>query len=683
MKKPSLIVLFIFTLVLLHAQNSHLVNEWMTNATGSQPMLISAVTVSPADNLYVAGSFEKIIKIKNYTIESKSEGRDFIAKFNKQDSLEQVSTIKANAYLHVSSLFADQNEHLLAAGYFSDTLQLAEKVLVANNYIDAFIADINEEGAILNPRQIAGNFTGNPLFYKTGQHGFRYLSASFTGAGIAVGQNKFTATGTGSIVVLKFNQDNKLVSSLMISGTGKFVVNDMAIHGSKLFLSGSFSKSFIAGTKKYRSNGRDDAFFITVDRDLKLEAVKTVGSAYNDAGSVTVFDKTGGVVYGGIFSGKMKIARKTVLTSDGNNDIFVLRYDYRNHLTWSTTLGGEAGKYLKSLSVNNRGNIYIAGSFRGKISKSRSVATSKKDKDNVFIAKYNADGKFQFIEPLGDSASSVACQLFTDVDGNLLVAGNYYKRFRAMDKKSDSTGNLSFYVTRLHDCDNSPKVHLPADTALCTDDFTIVADSGFSSYIWNDYLNGSNKFTAEKTGNYNIEAIDKYGCKSEDSIYVTLNKPKTINLGDDITLIKGETVVLDAGDGFENYIWSNALTGQEITVNTIYMIPGNYNYSVAGTDINNCKAEDNITITVMDKIDATVYPNPASDLLTVQFLKNIEMEKTTVRITTELGTVVLTKDLKTSDYPICKVNISTLARGTYYLIITQSTSNSIWKFVKL
>ncbi len=683
MKNTLLFIFLIFVLEAATAQNSHLVNEWMTNATSKQPLLISAIAISPADNLYIAGGFEKTMKIKNRTVESKAEGKDFIARFNKQDTLEQISTVKAQAYLHISSLFADKNERLLAAGYFSDTLQFSNITLIAKSYIDVFLADIDESGVLLNTKQIVGNFNGSQLFYITDGQGFRYFAASFSGKSISIGQKTLTTNGNNSIVILKFNEENKLVNSLVIPGKGNITLNDMKIHRTNLFLSGSFSKSFVAGTKTYRSKGGEDAFFITLNQNLKPDEVKTFGGSYNDSGNATAFDKAGGVVYGGIFSGNIIINQKTVLDASGNNDVFILKYDIGNHLIWSNTLGGDADKYLKSLSVNNRGNIYLAGSFRGNISRNRSVAISKKNMDNVFIAKYSADGKFKYVEPLGDSASSVTCRLLTDDKGNLLIAGNYFKRFRAIDKNADSTEDLSFYVARLHDCDNSPRVNLPPDTALCANHFTIVADSGFSSYIWNDYLNGSNKLKAEKTGNYSVEAIDKYGCKSEDSIYVTLNEPKTINLGNDVTLTKGETVVLDAGDGFEKYVWSNALTAQKITVNTTNLMPGNYNYSVTGTDINNCKAEDNITIKVMDKIDATVFPNPASDLLTVQFLKNIEMEKTTVRITTELGTVVLTKNLKTSDFPVCKVNISSLARGTYYLIITQSTFNSIWKFVKL
>ncbi|MBN2892115.1 MAG: choice-of-anchor L domain-containing protein [Bacteroidales bacterium] len=81
----------------------------------------------------------------------------------------------------------------------------------------------------------------------------------------------------------------------------------------------------------------------------------------------------------------------------------------------------------------------------------------------------------------------------------------------------------------------------------------------------------------------------------EDTIVekITINGRKVF-LGDDVTIKEGENYTLDAGPGGVSYLWSNGETTQTITVNQ----PGNYLVEVTFAD--DCKAKDDINITVKD-----------------------------------------------------------------------------------
>jgi len=683
MKRVLPILLLLSMFGLAEAQNTHLVNEWMINASGNQPILVSAITSSPSGNLYVAGSFEENIKLRKQTIGAKADGHDFIAKFNKQDSLELLSAIKACGYYHISSLHADSFDNLFVAGYFSDTLQIAGKQLVAKNYIDAFIADIDEDGEMQNFKQIESSFYGTPLIYKTDQQGYRYLVTSFTGKSFSMGKKTFVTDSYHNIIVLKFNQDNNIVKSILIPGNGKLIVNDMTISKSGIFLSGTFSNYFTINTKEYRSKGRDDAFFITLDGDLSTEAVKIFGTEYNDAGGATAFDKEGDVLYAGTFTGDLKITNKVLLRSNGNTDVFIIKYDSKGNLSWADNIGGSSSKHLKSLVINKSGNIYVAGSFSGKIKKKKEYAVSKKSTENVFIAKYNPLGKFEFIEALGDTAASVTCRLLADDEGNLFIGGNYYKRFQAIDKKSDSTGDLSFYVTCLFDCDAAQKVKLPADTVVCADEYTIIADSGFSSYVWNGISNNNFKFNAKRSGSYVLEVSDQYGCISSDTMVLKINKPLQVDLGDDITVQKGETIELDAGSGFEKYVWNTGCRQQKLFVNTENAITGDYLYKVTTTDENNCTSTDKVLVSVADGLIVKLYPNPATEWVTVEITNINKKEKLKIQIITQKGQTVKEQIINNCTIINKKINTSTLNAGEYYLIVINGKSEKVIKLFKL
>ena len=680
---PVLLLLSMFGFA--EAQNTHLVNEWMINASGNQPILISTITSSPSGNLYVAGSFEENIKLRKQTIGAKPDGHDFIAKFNKQDSLELLSAIKARGYYHISSLHADSFDNLFVAGYFSDTLQIAGKQLVAKNYIDAFIADIGDDGAMQNFKQVESSFYGTPLIYKTDQQGYRYLVASFTGKSFSMGKKTFVTDSYHNIIVLKFNQDNNIVKSILIPGNGKLIVNDMTISKSGIFLSGTFSNYFTVNTKEYRSKGRDDAFFITLDGDLSTKAVKTFGTEYNDVGGATAVDKEGNLLYAGTFTGDIKITNKVSLRSNGNTDIFIIKFDSKGSLSWADNIGGSSNKHLKSLVVNKSGNIYIAGSFSGKIKKKKEYAVSKKSTENVFIAKYNSLGKFKFIEALGDTAASVTCRLLADDEGNLFVGGNYYKRFQAIDKESDSTGNISFYVARLFDCDAARKVKLPADTAVCADEYTIIADSGFASYIWNGISNNSFKFNAKRSGSYVLEVSDQHECISSDTIELTINNPKQVDLGGDITVQKGETIELDAGPGFKKYVWSDNSTSQKLLIDTRQFAIGNSKkFSITTIDRNQCQTFDDILVNVIEGIEIELYPNPVTDVLTVVINNQFDNEKLELQVISQTGQILRRLTIYTNERKVIKkINVRNLGRGKYHLFISDKEYTISKSFIRL
>ncbi len=80
---------------------------------------------------------------------------------------------------------------------------------------------------------------------------------------------------------------------------------------------------------------------------------------------------------------------------------------------------------------------------------------------------------------------------------------------------------------------------------------------------------------------YSLKITDSAGCQSTDDIVVTVStKPQAqISPLGPITMCPGDTVVLDGGAGFGQYIWSNGRTTQKINV----MIAGNYSVIVSNT----------------------------------------------------------------------------------------------------
>lgn len=79
-------------------------------------------------------------------------------------------------------------------------------------------------------------------------------------------------------------------------------------------------------------------------------------------------------------------------------------------------------------------------------------------------------------------------------------------------------------------------------------------------------------------------------CSGVDTVTVVVNTPPTVNLGADDSLCIGSSTLLDAGQGFGSYLWSDGSTGQTLLVSAAGT------YSVTVTDANGCSNADTIVL---------------------------------------------------------------------------------------
>lgn len=124
------------------------------------------------------------------------------------------------------------------------------------------------------------------------------------------------------------------------------------------------------------------------------------------------------------------------ITSQGNEDIFVAKYDSSGLYQWAFGLGNigqETQERAWDIATDSSGNSYVVGGFHGTMN-FNPLGTSMNDSlpDNsagLFIAKYNTNGIAQWVVILDVKGNSVFTETYAtcdlDENGNLFVAGNF------------------------------------------------------------------------------------------------------------------------------------------------------------------------------------------------------------------------------------------------------------------
>jgi gliding motility-associated-like protein len=132
----------------------------------------------------------------------------------------------------------------------------------------------------------------------------------------------------------------------------------------------------------------------------------------------------------------------------------------------------------------------------------------------------------------------------------------------------------------------TPEITLGNDTLICNGNPLLLAPgAGFENYLWQDN-SIQPTFTVNQSGLYWVEVGNEFGCTSRDSIEVTISEGPEIFLGNDSTLCVGDTVLLNPGSNFQNYLWQDGSTNSTFTATNggVYWVEVSDEFGCPGYD---------------------------------------------------------------------------------------------------
>lgn len=145
----------------------------------------------------------------------------------------------------------------------------------------------------------------------------------------------------------------------------------------------------------------------------------------------------------------------------------------------------------------------------------------------------------------------------------------------------------------------NPTVFLGNDTTICSSSpITLDAGAGYDGYLWNTGGTGQT-LPAGSTGNYSV-TVTAGVCSDVDSISITVIADPVVDLGVDTSICQGDILTLDATNAGATYNWSTTESSPTINVSS------SNTYSVTVTSGGICSVTDDILVTVLPNVDATI-----------------------------------------------------------------------------
>jgi hypothetical protein len=641
-------------------------------------------------------------------------------------SLEWVNHTGGISDDYCQSILVDSVGHVFVAGTFRDTIDVDPGQGILNFGSPAgknsFIQKLDADGNLLWARHIEGASASGIGSIALDNLGNIYAAGGFSGTvdfDPGSGVSALTSPWYTSIFVAKYDQNGDLVWVKSTHGAAYNGSNSVATDDfGNVYTTGHFTgvADFDPdiGVYNLTSAGSPDVFVQKLSPDGDFMWARRMGGTFNDYGHEILVDNQGNVVVSGDFSLTLDLdtaAGVASITSNGDQDIFLLKLDANGNLIWLKQIGGNGDDRSLKIAVNATGDIYNVGYFNDSVDFDPGLATntlSSAGGQDAYIQKLNADGDLLWVQQIGGNSADWGTAVTIDSDENVYLSGFFSGTVDFDSGVSNNvlvSGGLSdIYIQKLDDNGNLIWLEQISGTANDIPNDIEVDNSNHvylcgSFYGVTDFDPGANTTVFSAVGSSDIFVAKLAPCVANGIDYQTACS--SYQWVDGVTYTNSNStaifnIVAGAASGCDslatldltiisNYAGSETISicnGDSVLINQDYQsAEGNYSNSYISMDA--CDSTVVTTLIFMDPnscINAVhqlstsnyyIYPNPTKGNLTIRF-DEIQQELT-LRIFAITGQLLENRNFRNSNVLDLELN---KPRGVYFLEIVDINGNT-------
>lgn len=345
------------------------------------------------------------------------------------------------------AIAVDPNGDVIVAGTFWNAIDLGGGVLTSAGMTDVFLAKFDATGAHVWSHRFGDSGLQNTTGAAVDANGNVALTGYFRGT-VDFGGGGLTSAGSSDIFIAGYDANGTHQWSKRFgdaySDQGKGVAFDL---NGNVVLVGAFNGTVDFGGGPLAGAGALDAFVASFDATGAHRWSRRFGDGDSqEAWSVSI-DPFGHISIGGGFSGSIDFGGGP-LTSAGAVDVFVASLNSAGNHRWSARHGSALDQWCHGVAADVHGNTWLTGFFLGSVNFGGGTLTSAGDRD-VFVAKFDSLGTHQASVRFGNAAAQTGWAIATDSAGNVSVAGDFAGSIDCGGGPLSSAGGSDVFVALL------------------------------------------------------------------------------------------------------------------------------------------------------------------------------------------------------------------------------------------
>lgn len=344
----------------------------------------------------------------------------------------------------------------------------------------------------------------------TDTQGNVYVAGTYSSSSITFGSFNLSNSGSGDVFVVKYDPQGNVIWANKVGGSGNEEVGGICTDANgKVYLLGSYTSTYITvGPFMSVGNGNttSNVFIEIIDATGAPVIITSYASTGWDYGYACAYSNSQSALYitGSYDGNSISFSPYNLNNTGGGSDMFLAKLNISGpNITpaWAITTGA-VNSYEVPVGLvldNANSNVYVSGQWLGTVSTIIGSTTLNANNTgfNVFLAKWNSSGAFQWAQNFG-SANASASSPDTDntglaIDGtdNCYLSGSFRCSILGISTSTFvNTGSFSYdaYVAKF----NPSGIFQWAKTAGGSqeDKFTGVAVNGNDIFL-SGYFSGT------------------------------------------------------------------------------------------------------------------------------------------------------------------------------------------------
>jgi hypothetical protein len=419
---------------------------WSAGGSGSDEGISIANDLS--GNIFVTGSFSGTASFGDTSVTSAGNLDLFIAKYNNNGILKWLRTAGGTDNDASRDIDIDTEGNVFITGGIQATATFGTTSITSGGGGDIFIAKYSSTGTFLWVRQGVGSGDETANSIALDSEGNPYITGYFYNT-VSFGAANITSAGELDVFLVKYNTSGVLQWLQRTGGAytdfGRAITVDP---NGYVYITGYTSGPTTIGNIYFPGSGGAD-IFIAKYNPFTNSWIWTINglSLDNDSGTAIKSDANGYIYLTGYFGSTLNLYGTTI-TSAGLFDIWVAKFTNNGVLVWLKRAGGADYDVGVDLLTDSSGNVYVTGYF-AETDFFGNISVTSAGQADIFIAKYNSAGVVQWVERAGDTAADAGSGIAIDDHNNIYVTGYFQNNAKFGTKNIISAGIHDIFIARL------------------------------------------------------------------------------------------------------------------------------------------------------------------------------------------------------------------------------------------
>jgi hypothetical protein len=267
-----------------------------------------------------------------------------------------------------------------------------------------------------------------------------FTSGYFTGS-VAFGSSTLVSNGNEDIYIAKHDSAGQIIWARSAGGAATDMSFSLSYHNGYAYITGVFTGSALFGTTTLSSSGQTDGFIAKYDESGNLIWAKKAGASVGlDRTDEIAFEGENTMYLCASLAGSASYAG-TSLSGNGGIDAYILKLDTAGNLLKYTNIGGSSNDYSYDLKYAN-GGLYITGNYASNSIDFGGATKGNSGSYDSYVAKYDTALTMVWSNVGGGSGLDDFEKLIVDSTGNCYVTGYITGQafFSGMEVNATMTG---------------------------------------------------------------------------------------------------------------------------------------------------------------------------------------------------------------------------------------------------